>query len=35
VPNAETVAAMQGGDLGEVSKASSVAERIARLNAND
>ena len=35
VPNAETVAAMQAGDGGEVTKASSVAEMIARLNAND
>jgi DNA-damage-inducible protein J len=32
---AETVAAMQAGDRGEVTKASSVAEMIARLNAND
>ena len=35
VPNAETVAAMQASDRGEVTKASSVAEMIARLNAND
>jgi DNA-damage-inducible protein J len=35
VPNAQTVAAMQAGDRGEVSKASSVAEMMAQLNAND
>jgi DNA-damage-inducible protein J len=35
VPNAQTVAAMQAGDRGEVSKAGSVAEMMAQLNAND
>jgi DNA-damage-inducible protein J len=35
VPNAETRAAMQAGDRGEVSKASSVAEMMTQLNAND
>jgi DNA-damage-inducible protein J len=35
VPNAETVAAMQAGDRDEVSRATSTAEMIARLNAND
>jgi DNA-damage-inducible protein J len=35
VPNARTVAAMQAGDRGEVSKASSVAAMMAQLNAND
>jgi DNA-damage-inducible protein J len=35
VPNAETVAAMKAGDRGEVSKASSMAEMMAQLNAND
>lgn len=35
VPNAHTVAAMQAGDRGEVSKAASVAEMMAQLNAND
>jgi len=35
VPNAETFAAMQAGDRGEVSKSTSVAEMMAQLNAND
>jgi DNA-damage-inducible protein J len=35
VPNTETLAAMQAGDRGEVSKASSVEEMMAQLNAND
>jgi DNA-damage-inducible protein J len=35
VPNFETVAAMQAGDRGEVSKASSMKEMMARLNADD
>ena len=35
VPNAKTVAAMQAGDRGEVSKASTVAEMMAQLNAHD
>jgi DNA-damage-inducible protein J len=35
VPNAQTAAAMQAGDRGDVSKASSVAEMMAQLNAND
>jgi DNA-damage-inducible protein J len=35
VPNAQTVAAMQAGDRGEVSKASSLAGMMAQLNAND
>jgi DNA-damage-inducible protein J len=35
VPNAETVAAMRAGDRGEVSRASNMAEMMARLNEND
>jgi DNA-damage-inducible protein J len=35
VPNAETRAAIEAGDRGEVSKASSVAEMMTQLNAND
>jgi DNA-damage-inducible protein J len=35
VPNAETRAAIEAGDRGEVSKASGVAEMMIRLNAND
>jgi DNA-damage-inducible protein J len=35
VPNAATIAAMKAGDNGKVSKASSVAEMMAQLNAND
>ncbi len=35
VPNAETIAAMEAGDRGEVYKASSVAEMMAQLNADD
>jgi DNA-damage-inducible protein J len=35
VPNAKTVAAMQAGDRGEVSRASNMAEMMARLNEND
>lgn len=35
VPNAETRAAIDAGDRGEVSKASSVAEMMTQLNAND
>jgi DNA-damage-inducible protein J len=35
VPNAATIAAMKAGDDGKVSKASSVAEMMAQLNAND
>ena len=35
VPNAETRAAMEVGDRGEVSKAGSVAEMLTRLDAND
>jgi DNA-damage-inducible protein J len=35
VPNAATVAAMEAGDRGEVSRASSVAEMMAQLHAND
>jgi len=35
VPNAETLAAMDAGDRGEVFKASSVEEMMAQLNAND
>jgi DNA-damage-inducible protein J len=35
VPNAATIAAMKAGDDGEVSKASSVAEMMAQLHAND
>lgn len=34
-PNAKTIAAMKAGDRGEVSKASTVAEMMAELNAND
>ncbi|MGB7554341.1 MAG: type II toxin-antitoxin system RelB/DinJ family antitoxin [Candidatus Korobacteraceae bacterium] len=35
VPNRETRAAMEAGERGEVSKARSVAEMMADLNAND
>jgi DNA-damage-inducible protein J len=35
VPNAKTLAAMQAGDRGKVSKASSVAEMMKQLHAND
>ncbi len=35
VPNASTVAAMEAGDRGEVSKASSVAEMMKQLHEND
>lgn len=35
VPNAETIAAMEAGDRGEVFHASSVAEMMARLRADD
>jgi DNA-damage-inducible protein J len=35
VPNAETRAAMEAGDRGEVSKGGSVAEMLTRLDAND
>jgi len=35
VPNEQTVAAMQAGDRGEVSKAPNIAEMMAQLNAND
>ena len=35
VPNPETVAAMRAGDRGEVSKAASVQEMMAQLNADD
>jgi DNA-damage-inducible protein J len=35
VPNSETVAAMRAGDRGEVSKAGSVQEMMAQLNADD
>lgn len=35
VPNAETIAAMEAGDRGEVFRASSVAEMMAELNADD
>jgi len=35
IPNAETVAAMQAGDRGEVVKFASVAELIADLHADD
>jgi DNA-damage-inducible protein J len=34
VPNAATVAAMEAGDRGEVTKASSVAEMMAKLHEN-
>jgi len=34
VPNAQTLAAMQAGDRGEVSRASTVAEMMAQLNAD-
>ena len=35
VPNPETVAAMRAGNRGEVSKAASVQEMMAQLNADD
>jgi DNA-damage-inducible protein J len=35
VPNAATIAAMEAGDRGEVSKASSVAEMMKQLHEND
>ncbi len=35
VPNAETIAAMEAGDRGEVFRASSVAEMMAELNEDD
>jgi antitoxin component of RelBE/YafQ-DinJ toxin-antitoxin module len=35
VPNAETRAAIEAGERGEVSRASSVAEMIAQLDVND
>jgi len=35
VPNRETIAAMEAGERGEVSRASSVAEMMAHLNARD
>jgi len=35
VPNPETVAAMRAGDRGEVSRAASVQEMMAQLNADD
>lgn len=35
VPNAETRAAIEAGERGEVSKAAGVAEMMAQLNAND
>lgn len=35
VPNAQTVAAMQAGDRGEVTKASNVKAMMAQLNADD
>jgi len=35
VPNAETLAAMHAGDRGEVFRASSIEEMMAKLNADD
>jgi DNA-damage-inducible protein J len=35
VPNPQTMEAMQAGDRGEVTKAVSVADMMAQLNAND
>jgi len=35
IPNRETIAAIEAGERGELSKATSVAAMIAKLNAND